>query len=92
MTDRIKQHDGNYVDGSTMGHNVSVSGSEAVNLVSAAEAFGNTRVTFSDRCRATAYMGEGGTRCATSSCPESGLASTSYRRRAARSDTSATNS
>ena len=62
VTDRIRQEDGSYIDGATIGYDVSVSGSEAVNLVAAAEASGNIRVTFSGRYRVTEYKGENGTR------------------------------
>ncbi|MFF7684517.1 single-stranded DNA-binding protein [Microbacterium sp. NPDC007973] len=62
VTDRIKQDDDTYADGATIGYDVAVSGSEAVNLVDAAEASGNIRVTFSGRYRVTEYKGENGTR------------------------------
>lgn len=62
VTDRIRQDDGSYVDGATIGYDVAVSGSEAVNLVAAAEASGNIRVTFSGRYRVSEYKGESGTR------------------------------
>lgn len=62
VTDRIRRDDGSYVDGATISYDVSVSGSEAVNLVAVAEASGNIRITFSGRYRATEYKGENGTR------------------------------
>lgn len=62
VTDRIRQDDGSYVDGAPIGYDVAVSGSEAVNLVDAAEVSGNIRVTFAGRYRVTEYKGENGTR------------------------------
>ncbi|MGW9114502.1 single-stranded DNA-binding protein [Microbacterium sp. NPDC055683] len=62
VTDRVRQEDGSYKDGPTTGYDVAVSGSQAVNLVAAAEKSGNIRVTFSGRYRVTEFKGEQGTR------------------------------
>ena len=62
VSDRLRQEDGSYTDGPTIGYDVAVSGNQAVNLVKAAERSGNLRVTFSGRYRVTEYKGEQGTR------------------------------
>lgn len=62
VTDRIRQSDGSYEDGGTIGYDVAVSGSQAVQLVEAAEASGNIRITFAGRYRVSEYKGENGTR------------------------------
>jgi len=62
VTDRIRQQDGSYADGPAIAYDVAVSGSQAVNLVTAAEQAGNIRVTFSGTYRVTEYVGEQGTR------------------------------
>ena len=62
VTDRIKQKDDSYIDGPTIGYDVAVSGNQAVNLVAAAEASGNIRITFSGRYRVEEFEGENGTR------------------------------
>jgi single-strand DNA-binding protein len=62
VSDRLRQEDGSYTDGPTIGYDVAVSGNQAVNLVEAAERSGNIRVTFSGRYRVTEYKGEQGTR------------------------------
>lgn len=62
VSDRIRQDDGSYTDGPTVAYDVAVSGNQATNLVAAAEASGNIRVTFSGRYRVTEYKGEQGTR------------------------------
>lgn len=62
VTDRIKDDDGAYSDGPAIGYDVAVSGSQAVNLVEAAKASGNIRVTFSGRYRVSEYRSENGTR------------------------------
>ena len=60
--DRIRQEDGSYVDGPAVFYDVAVGGSQATNLVEAAERSGNIRITFSGRYRVTEYKGEQGTR------------------------------
>lgn len=62
VSDRLRQEDGSYTDGPTIGYDVAVSGNQAVNLVEAAQHSGNIRVTFSGRYRVTEYKGEQGTR------------------------------
>ena len=62
VSDRIRQNDGTYTDGPTVAYDVAVSGNQATNLVAAAEASGNIRVTFSGRYRVTEYKGENGGR------------------------------
>ena len=62
VSDRLRQEDGSYTDGPTIGYDVAVSGNQAVNLIEAAERSGNIRVTFSGRYRVTEYKGEQGTR------------------------------
>ena len=62
VSDRLRQKDGSYIDGPTIGYDVAVSGNQAVNLVEAAERSGNIRVTFSGRYRVSEYKGEQGTR------------------------------
>jgi len=62
VTDRIRQEDGSYVDGPAVFYDVAVGGSQATNLVEAAERSGNIRITFSGRYRVTEYKGEQGTR------------------------------
>lgn len=62
VSDRIRQEDGSYVDGPAVFYDVAVGGSQATNLVEAAERSGNIRVTFSGRYRVTEYKGEQGTR------------------------------
>ena len=62
VSDRIRQEDGSYVDGPAVFYDVAVGGSQATNLVEAAERSGNIRVTFSGRYRVSEYKGEQGTR------------------------------
>jgi len=62
VSDRIRQEDDTYTDGPTVAYDVSVSGSQAVNLVEAAERSGNIRITFTGSYRVTEYKGEQGTR------------------------------
>lgn len=62
VSDRLRQEDGSYTDGPTVGYDVAVSGNQAVNLVEAAERSGNIRVTFSGRYRVTEWRGEQGSR------------------------------
>ena len=62
VSDRIRQEDGSYVDGPAVFYDVAVGGSQATNLVEAAERRGNIRITFSGRYRVTEYKGEQGTR------------------------------
>lgn len=62
VSDRIRQEDGSYTDGPAIAYDVLVNGSQAVNLVDAAEASGNIRITFAGRYRVTEWQGEQGTR------------------------------
>ena len=62
VSDRIRQEDGSYVDGPAVFYDVAVGGSQATNLVEAAERSGNIRITFSGRYRVTEDKGEQGTR------------------------------
>ena len=62
VSDRIRQEDGSSVDGPAVFYDVAVGGSQATNLVEAAERSGNIRITFSGRYRVTEYKGEQGTR------------------------------
>jgi single-strand DNA-binding protein len=62
VSDRIRQDDDTYTDGPTIAYDVAVSGSQATNLVEAAERSGNIRITFSGSYRVTEYKGEQGTR------------------------------
>jgi single-strand DNA-binding protein len=62
VSDRIRQEDGSCVDGPAVFYDVAVGGSQATNLVEAAERSGNIRITFSGRYRVTEYKGEQGTR------------------------------
>lgn len=62
VSDRIRQEDGSYVDGPAVFYDVAVGGSQATNLVEAAERSGNIRITFSGRYRVTEFRGEQGTR------------------------------
>jgi single-strand DNA-binding protein len=62
VSDRIRQDDDTYTDGPTVAYDVAVSGSQATNLVEAAERSGNIRITFSGSYRVTEYKGEQGTR------------------------------
>ena len=62
VSDRIRQDDDTYTDGPTVAYDVSVSGSQATNLVEAAERSGNIRITFTGSYRVTEYKGEQGTR------------------------------
>ena len=62
VTDRIRQEDGSYIDGPATAYDVAVSGSQATNLVEAAEKGGNIRITFSGSYRVTEYKGEQGPR------------------------------
>lgn len=62
VSNRIRQEDGSYVDGPAVFYDVAVGGSQATNLVEAAERSGNIRITFSGRYRVTEYKGEQGTR------------------------------
>ncbi|MCT2980613.1 single-stranded DNA-binding protein [Propionibacterium freudenreichii] len=62
VSDRIRQEDGSYTDGPAIAYDVLVSGNQAVNLVAAAEASGNIRITFAGRYRVTEWQGEQGTR------------------------------
>ena len=62
VSDRIRQEDGSYVDGPAVFYDVAVGGSQATNLVEAAERSGNIRITFSGRYRVTEYKGEQTTR------------------------------
>ncbi|NYI72715.1 single-strand DNA-binding protein [Naumannella cuiyingiana] len=63
VTDRIRQADDSWTDGPAIAYNVAVSGSQAENLVAAAESGGNIRVTFTGTYRVTEYVdNEGGTR------------------------------
>ena len=62
VSDRIRQEDGSYVDGPAVFYDVAVGGSQATNLVEAAERSGNIRITFSGRYRVSEYKGEQGTR------------------------------
>ena len=62
VSDRIRQEDGSYVDGPAVFYDVAVGGSQATNLVEAAERSGNIRITLSGRYRVTEYKGEQGTR------------------------------
>lgn len=62
VSDRLRQDDDTYTDGPTVAYDVSVSGSQATNLVEAAERSGNIRITFTGSYRVTEYKGEQGTR------------------------------
>lgn len=62
VSDRIRHDDGSYSDGPAIAYDVAVSGSQAANLVEAAEKSGNIRITFSGRYQVTEYKGEQGTR------------------------------
>jgi len=62
VSDRIRQEDGSYVNGPAIAYDVLVSGSQAVNLVDAAKASGNIRITFAGRYRVTEWRGDQGTR------------------------------
>nr|WP_181716211.1 single-stranded DNA-binding protein [Cryobacterium sp.]QJS06013.1 primosomal replication protein, single-strand binding protein [Cryobacterium sp.] len=62
VSDRIRQDDDTYTDGPTVAYDVAVSGSQATNLVEAAERSGNIRITFTGSYRVTEYKGEQGTR------------------------------
>jgi single-strand DNA-binding protein len=62
VSDRIRQDDDTYTDGPTIAYEVAVSGSQATNLVEAAERSGNIRVTFTGSYRVTEYKGDQGTR------------------------------
>lgn len=62
VSDRIRQNDGSYSDGPAIAYDVAVSGSQAANLVEAAQRSGNIRVTFSGRYRVNEYKGDQGTR------------------------------
>ncbi|MEA5655101.1 single-stranded DNA-binding protein [Cutibacterium granulosum] len=62
VSDRIRQEDGSYVNGPAIAYDVLVSGNQAVNLVDAAKASGNIRITFAGRYRITEWRGDQGTR------------------------------
>ena len=62
VSDRIRQEDGSYVSGPAIAYDVLVSGSQAVNLVDAAKASGNIRITFAGLYRVTEWRGDAGTR------------------------------
>lgn len=62
VTDRVRGEDGSWSDGATIGYDVAVRGDQARQLVAAAEASGNIRVTFSGRYRVTEYTGAQGVR------------------------------
>lgn len=62
VNDRYADRDGTFVEGPAIAYDVSVSGSQAEQLVDTAERCGNVRITFSGRYRVTAYEGESGTR------------------------------
>ncbi|MFC5931528.1 single-stranded DNA-binding protein [Cryobacterium melibiosiphilum] len=62
VSDSIRQDDDTYTDGPTVAYDVSLSGSQATNLVEAAERSGNIRITFTGTYRVTEYKGEQGTR------------------------------
>lgn len=62
VTDRVRQDDGTYADGATIGYEVLVSGSQAIELVNTAERSGNVRVMFAGSYRVTEWEGENGTR------------------------------
>lgn len=62
VTDRVRQEDSTYTDGSTIGYEVLVSGSQAVELVNTADRSGNVRVMFAGSYRVTEWEGENGTR------------------------------
>jgi len=62
VTDRVRKEDGTYADGATIGYEVLVSGSQAVELVDTAERSGNVRVMFAGSYRVTEWEGENGTR------------------------------
>lgn len=60
VTDRIRNDDGEWEEGGTIGYDVAVNGSEAEELVAAAEASGNIRVLFSGTYRVRTYTPKGG--------------------------------
>lgn len=62
VSDRIRQDDGTFTDGPAIAYDVAVSGTQAVNLVEAAEKSGNIRITFAGRYRVTAFESDQGTR------------------------------
>ena len=63
VTDRVRNRETNeFEDGATVAYDVAVRGSQAVNLVAAAETSGNIRVTFAGRLTTTEYHGENGVR------------------------------
>lgn len=64
VSDRIRPDDGSYTDGPSIAYDVLVNGNQAVNLVDAAEARGNIRVTFAGRYRVTEWQGGQGDPCA----------------------------
>ena len=56
VTDRLRQEDGSYADGSAIAYDVAVSGDQAT------QESGNIRVMFSGRYRVTEYKGQQRTR------------------------------
>lgn len=62
VTDRVRGEDGSWSDGATVGYDLAVSGDQARQLVAAAEASGNIRITFSGAYRVTEYKGAQGVR------------------------------
>lgn len=61
VSDGIPQEDGTFENGPTVGYDVLVRGTQAVNLVDAAEASGNLRIMFAGRYRVTEYTNDKGT-------------------------------
>lgn len=61
VSDGVQQPDGSWGRGPTTAYSVGVSGSQAENLVEAAERSGNIRVTFSGRYSVSEYQGVSGT-------------------------------
>lgn len=62
VTDRVRNDDDTYTDGPTIGYELTVSGSQARELVATAQRSGNVRVTFSGRYRVTEWKGDTATR------------------------------
>ncbi len=62
VTDRVRQEDGSYEDGATIGYDVLANGSQARELVATAQRSGNVRVLFAGVYQAGTYTNENGTR------------------------------
>lgn len=60
VTDRVRQNDGTFVDGGTIGYDAAVWGSDAEGLVQTALDSGNIRVTVSGDYLVELYQPEGG--------------------------------